>query len=401
MSLIALQCTPRRANRLGRGLQNDLVSDGNVCGVLDANLGPSHVAACQLGRISAPRRMRVQDLALHQEGIGVEHDVVSGADSVMNEGPWADRASIAEPDVVGLEHAFLERMWLQATALVQIGVIADLDQRAITEHLAAIEQLGTDLHAHGAKQHAAERGAGEHGLDLGIRQLPGPFVPPGIRIVDRGELRLESLEAQAGAFEHDEGGHVGGGDCQGACEEREDAEMIVARECGLPEHERGKHRHPAAGEEDQGRDEIVHVLPAQPGATRLLVERRVHVAIAVDHARNLEGRRAEQPDVLAHRAVDRDHGLGAEQDVVSGSTVRRVADVVAQKVVVADLRLGKPERRRRHLHVDHRQPVRNHRAAADIGEKRVAVTLAAAHVRAGLIDRVQVPANVAHVRRDE
>jgi hypothetical protein len=29
------------------------------------------VAAHQLGRISAPRRMRIQDLALHQEGIGM------------------------------------------------------------------------------------------------------------------------------------------------------------------------------------------------------------------------------------------------------------------------------------------------------------------------------------------
>ncbi len=155
-----------------------------------------------------------------------------------------------------------------------------------------------------------------------------------------------------------------------------------------------------AGEEDQGRDEIVRVLPAQPGETRLLVERRVHVAIAVDHARNFEGRRAEQPDVLAHRAVDRDHGHGAEQNVGSCATIRRVGDGVAQKVVVADLRLVKPERRRRHLHVDHRQPVRNHRAAADIAEKRIVVSKVGAHVRAGLIDRVQVPADVAHVRRD-
>ena len=226
-------------------------------------------------------------------------------------------------------------------------------------------------------------------------------MPPEIRIVDRGELRFESLEPQDRAVEHDEEGHIGGDERHAGCEEREDAETIVARECGLPEHERGRHCHPLAGEEDQGRDEIVCVLPAQPGATRLLVERRVHVAIAADHARNLEGRRAEKPDVLTHRAVDRDHGLGAEQDVGSGATIRRVGDAVAQKVVVADLRLGKPERRCRHLHIDHLQPVRNHRAAADITEKRVVVLLVGAHVRAGLIDRVQVPADVAHVPHDE
>ena len=75
-------------------------------------------------------------------------------------------------------------------------------------------------------------------------------MQPEIRIVDRGELRLESLEAQDRALEHDEEGHVGGGDRHTGCEEREDAETIVARECGLEEHERGKHHNPLAGEED-------------------------------------------------------------------------------------------------------------------------------------------------------
>jgi hypothetical protein len=65
-------------------LWDEFVSDGGAEHVLDANLSPSHVAARQLGRISAPPRMRVQDLAFHQEGIGVEHDVVAGVDAVVN-----------------------------------------------------------------------------------------------------------------------------------------------------------------------------------------------------------------------------------------------------------------------------------------------------------------------------
>jgi hypothetical protein len=64
--------------------RSDLVSGDGAGDVLDANLGPSHVAAHQLGWISVPPRMRIQDLALHKEGIGVEHDVVSGADAVVN-----------------------------------------------------------------------------------------------------------------------------------------------------------------------------------------------------------------------------------------------------------------------------------------------------------------------------
>ena len=146
---------------------------------------------------------------------------------------------------------------------------------------------------------------------------------------------------------------------------------------------------------------VVAVLLAQARAAGLLVDRGVHVAVAVDHARDFEGGRAEQADVLAHRAVDRDHGLGAEQHVRAGPAVRRIEDVVAEIVVLADLRLGELERRRRHVRVDHRQPVGDHRAAADVAEERIVVALVGAHVRAGLLDLVQVPADVAHVVDDE
>ena len=118
-----------------------LVLDGGVGDVLDANLGLSLLAARQLCRISTPPRTRIQDLALHQEGIGVENDVVSGNDAVVNKGPRANRASVTQPDVVGLEHAFLERMCLHHTSLVQIGVVADLDQRALRSARAASNNL--------------------------------------------------------------------------------------------------------------------------------------------------------------------------------------------------------------------------------------------------------------------
>ena len=59
------------------------------------------------------------------------------------------------------------------------------------------------------------------------------------------------------------------------------------------------------------------VLPAQPGATRLLVERRVHVTITRSTLRGISKAGEPTVDVLAHRAVDRDHGLGAQQDIGS------------------------------------------------------------------------------------
>ena len=137
------------------------------------------------------------------------------------------------------------------------------------------------------------------------------------------------------------------------------------------------------------------------GCGAFLADRRVHVAVAVDHARDFEGGRPEQADVLAHRTVDRDHGLGAEQDVRAGAAIRRIEDIVAEIVVVADLRFGELERHRRHVRIDHRQAVRHHRAGADAAQERIVVALVGAHVRAGLLDLVQVPADVAHVSRDE
>jgi hypothetical protein len=58
--------------------------DDGVRDVLDANLGLSQMAAHQLCRIATPPSIRVQDLALHQEGISVDRDLVSSTDAVVN-----------------------------------------------------------------------------------------------------------------------------------------------------------------------------------------------------------------------------------------------------------------------------------------------------------------------------
>ena len=75
---------------------------------------------------------------------------------------------------------------------------------------------GTDLHAHGAKQHAAERSAATW---PNRESLPSSIFRAARNIdLDRGDLRLESLEAHARALEHDEEGHVDGGDRHDGCE---------------------------------------------------------------------------------------------------------------------------------------------------------------------------------------
>ena len=61
-------------------------------------------------------------------------------------------------------------------------------------------------------------------------------MPPEIRIVDRGELRLESLESHNRALEHDEEGHVQSDIRHAGSEEHEGAEMINVRNCDSREH---------------------------------------------------------------------------------------------------------------------------------------------------------------------
>ena len=140
--------------------------------------------------------------------------------------------------------------------------------------------------------------------------------------------------------------------------------------------------HPVAQQPRRHGRDIVAILLAKALLPGLLAHGADEVLVAVDRARDLEARRAEQPDVLAHRPVDRDHDLGAEQAVRAGLAFGRIVDVVAEIVAVADLHLAELERGVRHLGIDHRQPVGHHRAAADVAQERVVVPLVGAEVGA-------------------
>ena len=109
-----------------------------------------------LGGIATPTSLRIENFTLHQEGVGVEHDVVAHANAIMHESPGADRAAVAEADVIGFKDAFLQRVRLQHTALIKVGEIADFSERALCDRAAAIEHFSADFHAHGAKDNGAE-----------------------------------------------------------------------------------------------------------------------------------------------------------------------------------------------------------------------------------------------------
>src|ERR1700751_4493707 len=67
-----------------------------------------HGAGDRLRWIPSPGRVRISDLALHKEGVGIEDHIVAHGDAVVDVRGTTQRASAADSDRVALENAFLE-----------------------------------------------------------------------------------------------------------------------------------------------------------------------------------------------------------------------------------------------------------------------------------------------------
>ena len=70
--------------------------------------------------------MGIENFALHQERVGVEHDAVANADAIMYERARTYRASGAKANVIGFEYALFQRVSLEHATFVEISVVADL-----------------------------------------------------------------------------------------------------------------------------------------------------------------------------------------------------------------------------------------------------------------------------------
>jgi hypothetical protein len=108
----------------------------------------------------------------------------------------------------------------------------------------------------------------------------------------------------------------------------------------------GEEVHPVQQQEQAHRAQVVPVLGGQaPGQLTRGLQMGIDRGVPGDGARDLEGRRAQQPDALPDLPVDRDHDLRRQQDVVPDPGLRRVGDRVAEEAVRADRGPGHLERR--------------------------------------------------------
>ena len=141
-------------------------------------------------------------------------------------------------------------------------------------------------------------------------------------------------------------------------------------------------------------------LRGEAAAEPLPLLQWIEAAVALDRPRNLEGRGAQQPDILPDPPADRHHDFCREEAVVARLASGRISDAIAEVVAFSDGHPGQPEGRVRELCVHHRQRVGNHRSSADGAQVRALVLDVAAEVRPGLDDLSEVVPDAAQVVHD-
>ena len=163
-------------------------------------------------------------------------------------------------------------------------------------------------------------------------QLPVALVPPEVGVVDRAVERAKPAELRAGSLDHRA---VRDGERQHqrdrACG-RHHAEIPEQHDRAGSEHGDANEVDPPAQQEQANRHGVVPVLGAEAPAALGPLTQLVEAAVTLDRARNLEARRAEQPDVLTEFAVDGHQHLGRKQRVVAGPRLRGYGTLLPMKL---------------------------------------------------------------------
>src|SRR5258708_5451025 len=144
--------------------------------------------------------------------------------------------------------------------------------------------------------------------------------------------------------------------------------------------------HPACEEEQADGSKVVAVLGRKAAAQGLPRPEVVESAVALDRSRNLETRGAQQADSFANLAIEGNHHLRPEEDVVARPAARGIHHVVPHEVGGPDRCWGYEERTARALVIPQNQPGGTHRAGAGGAQGGVRVHPFVAEIRAGLLD---------------
>src|SRR5207302_2879190 len=100
------------------------------------------------------------------------------------------------------------------------------------------------------------------------------------------------------------------------------AKRIVQFEGSEVEHSEQQEAHPSRQKEDADSPQVIPILRRKAAAQGLPRPEMVELGVSFDGPRNLEARGAQQAHPLANLAVERNHRLRAEENVVARPAAR-------------------------------------------------------------------------------
>src|SRR5438874_5361069 len=340
--------------------------------------------------IAGPPRTWRDILSLHEEGVGGEHGAVTHGHAVEDECTDPQRAAGANRRSVAFERAVLLRMALYLAPVVEDRLVSDRGERRVGDVGAVVEDPPTDSHADQPPEHVLERRAIERVEIVNRIQLPEALGQPEIAVVDGADRRLQRaqrFDATVHQGEVDRGDHDAEREAHRA---HYMGKRIVQLEGGEVERREHEDADPACEEEETDGPQVIPILYRKAAAQRLPRPEMVELRVTLNGARNLETGGAQQAEPFAPLAVERNHHLRPEEDVVARAAARGIHDVVAYEVARPDCHSGYAERGARDLVIHQNQPVGDHRSGAHGAQTRVRVHHLADEIRPGLLDWAKV-----------
>src|SRR5207237_9416035 len=118
---------------------------------------------------------------------------------------------------------------------------------------------------------------------------------------------------------------------------------IVKFEGGQVDDRDQEDAQPPREEENADGPKVVPILCSKAAVQRVPRPEMVESAVTLNRSRNLEGRRAQQPNSLTNLAVERNHHLCREKAVPARPASRGAGEVVPHEVAWPDRRSGHAE----------------------------------------------------------
>src|SRR5213593_4653607 len=207
-------------------------------------------------------------------------------------------------------------MALDLATVVEDRLVPDRGERRVGDVGAVVEDPPADPRAHQPPENVLERRAVERVEIVNRIHLKQALGRPEIWVVDGTDRRphgMQPIDAAVDQGEVDRGDHDAEREEHGADDMREYVVQLDGSEVEQGEQENA---YPTREEEQADGSKVIPILGRKAAVQRLPRPEMIELGVTLDGARNLETRGAQQADPFAHLAVEGNHHLRPEEDVV-------------------------------------------------------------------------------------